>query len=134
MCLWRDPPLNNQLSALSTLHVTPTTGDTISRRQSLHVGGPPRGITLSRQNSISSQTTTDKSTQKATVTRRPSGCLSPAAQTTNDVRAVSDRISTTTIGDQSDVAAEIVVKNLEASHQQIRGGRDVPSVGDYKKL
>ena len=109
-----DPPLNNQLGALATLHVTPTTGDAVDRRPSLLVGGPPRGITLSRQNSISSQTPADKSAQ------RP-GRSSPAAalQPANDARAAGDRSTVTTtptaMGDQSDVAGENVARNLEAS-------------------
>jgi len=113
--------LNNQLSALATLHVTPTTGDAISRRHSLLVGGPPRGITLSRQNSINSQTPADKSTQRSAVTRRQSSCLSPSPQPTNDART-SDKTATptttTVCGDQSEAAAEI--KNLEARDDQTR--------------
>ena len=116
-----DPPLNNQLSALATLQITPTTGDAISRRQSLLVGGPPRGITLSRQNSISSQTPADKATQRGTAVRRPSGGMSPAVQPVNDGRTISDKTPTmTTIGDQSDVAAENIAKNLEASNRHIQ--------------
>jgi len=115
-----DPPLNNQLSALATLQITPTTGDAISRRQSLLVGGPPRGITLSRQNSISSQTPADKATQRTTsAVRRPSGGMSPALQPANDARPISDKtVTMTTIGDQSDVVGENIVRNLEASNHQ----------------
>ena len=115
--------MNNQLSALATLHVTPTTGDAISRRQSLLVGGPPRGITLSRQNSISSQTPADKSTQRGTAARRSSASVSPALQPANDARTTGDKTTTptTTVGDLSDVTGENVTRNLEASKDQARG-------------
>jgi len=129
--------LNNQLSALATLQVTPITGDAISRRHSLLVGGPPRGITLSRQNSISSQTPSDKSTQRGAVTRRPSSCLSPAGQSVNDARMSGDKTTTptTTIGaDQSDLAAETASKNLEASSGQAHRGRSVDNYQQFRRL
>ena len=115
VCVRSEPPLNNQLIALATLHVTPT----VSRRQSLLVGGgPPRGITLSRQNSISSQMPAcDKSTPRVVAVRRQSLCPSPALQPANDARTTGDKTATspmTSSGDTVDiVSGENVTKNLE---------------------
>jgi hypothetical protein len=50
---FREPPLNNQLNPPMTLHVTPMLVQ-------LDSGVQPRGITLSRQNSINSQTDRSK--------------------------------------------------------------------------
>lgn len=79
LILNREPPLNNQLSTL-TLHVTPS----LSRRDSGCVGpAQPRGITLSRQNSINSQTDRSKSPsiaglQSSSSLRRPSTQFVPS--------------------------------------------------------
>ena len=127
VCVRSDPPLNNQLSALAALHVAPSTGDpALDRRPSLLVGGPPRGITLSRQNSISSQTPADKSAPRPGAPRA-SACLSPAGavQPANDARDKTIATTTTTpttIGDQSDVVGENVARNLEASALPLLGG------------
>jgi len=123
--------LNNQLGALTTLSVSPSPGgggDAVQRRHSLLVGGPPRGITLSRQNSISSQTTAERSSQKgsgsAGVTRRPSSCTALHPQPSNDARTTGcDRLTTTTptTCDLSDFAStELAAKNLEAGNDNVQ--------------
>jgi len=99
--------------------VTPSTGNDSAgdRRPSLLVGGgPPRGITLSRQNSISSQTPAAGTDRPAP---RPGGGGGGGAgpQPAHDGRPAADKTTTggttTTIGDLSDVAGE--TGDLEAS-------------------
>jgi len=100
--------------------VTPSTGNDSAgdRRPSLLVGGgPPRGITLSRQNSISSQTPAAGTDRPALRPGGGGGGGGAGPQPAHDGRPAADKTpgggTTTTIGDLSDVAGE--TGDLEAS-------------------